>query len=192
MQAIQSVATCVAQPCNRLLGADVQVLSDAPPPTNSYVLTTRDYFGSSVGRTIALLRSKGPTFGDWDGDPALVLEGTSAHQLYSMITFRWHQVGPTSTLGNQLHGAALRNRLHGVCVTDPATACLPTSRWRPDVPRHRDGVRHHRSRHRRHRRMPAGVFGRRDDAVAVGRTRWPDRTTGQAPFLSVWAVDFKA
>jgi len=58
---------------------------------DQYVVTTRDFTRSS-GRDIAIARSKGAAFGDWESPTHLVEQGDNAHQLYSQVTFRFANV----------------------------------------------------------------------------------------------------
>jgi len=58
--------------------------------TDRYVATTRDGFAGQNGRKIAIQASPSADFGfSTDIAPAVTLEGTDAHQLYSQITFQW-------------------------------------------------------------------------------------------------------
>ena len=62
-------------------------------PSQRYVATTRDGFSQAPGRTIGIAVSPSAklTFNTSEA-PACTLAGTSAKQLYSQITFRWHDV----------------------------------------------------------------------------------------------------
>lgn len=57
-----------------------------------YVLTTRDGFSRSPGRSIAIaLGAADGSFGHWE-NPVLTLEGTDEHQLYSQVTWRYYNI----------------------------------------------------------------------------------------------------
>ena len=60
---------------------------------HAYVATTRDGFSGGAGRTIGIQRSKGGEFA-WDDSkaPAETMEGDADHQLYSQVTFPWHNL----------------------------------------------------------------------------------------------------
>ena len=62
-------------------------------PSNKYIATTRDGFSGGSGRDIGIdLSLEGAFKFNTSKAPTLVEEGTAPHQLYSQITWRWHNI----------------------------------------------------------------------------------------------------
>merc|ERR1719253_164043 len=63
------------------------------PEQKAYIATTRDGFSGDPGRTIGIAKSENDEF-KWStkSAPVMVEKGDAGHQLYSQITFQWHNV----------------------------------------------------------------------------------------------------
>jgi len=89
-------------------------------PTSRYIATTRDGFSSAPGRAIGIANSSSAALNfDTSAAPKLTLSGSMQHQLYSQITFPWHNAYLGIVMVYDAEDAAERVRCHLAWASSP-------------------------------------------------------------------------